>query len=89
MADVMLGGRAIIEAVVAMASALDLKIVAEGVETAEEADVCMRLGFTHAQGFHLANGLGNHRVHLSWHDRRARLQCRGLQLVDARRGAGA
>jgi len=25
--------------------------VAEGVETAEEADVCMRVGFTHAQGF--------------------------------------
>jgi EAL domain-containing protein (putative c-di-GMP-specific phosphodiesterase class I) len=25
--------------------------VAEGVETAEEADVCMRIGFTHAQGF--------------------------------------
>ena len=25
--------------------------VAEGVETAEEADVCMRIGFTHAQGY--------------------------------------
>jgi EAL domain-containing protein (putative c-di-GMP-specific phosphodiesterase class I) len=25
--------------------------VAEGVETAEEAEVCMRIGFTHAQGF--------------------------------------
>jgi EAL domain-containing protein (putative c-di-GMP-specific phosphodiesterase class I) len=25
--------------------------VAEGVETAEEADVCMHIGFTHAQGF--------------------------------------
>jgi EAL domain-containing protein (putative c-di-GMP-specific phosphodiesterase class I) len=26
--------------------------VAEGVETAGEAEVCMRIGFTHAQGFH-------------------------------------
>jgi EAL domain-containing protein (putative c-di-GMP-specific phosphodiesterase class I) len=26
--------------------------VAEGVETAEEADVCMRIGFTHAQGYY-------------------------------------
>ena len=26
--------------------------VAEGVETAEEAEVCMRIGFTHAQGFY-------------------------------------
>ena len=26
--------------------------VAEGVETAREADVCMRLGFTHAQGYY-------------------------------------
>ena len=34
-----------------MARDLLVYTVAEGVETAEEADVCMRIGFTHAQGF--------------------------------------
>ena len=37
---------------VAVARDLLVYTVAEGVETAEEADVCMRLGFTHAQGYH-------------------------------------
>jgi EAL domain-containing protein (putative c-di-GMP-specific phosphodiesterase class I) len=29
-----------------------VKTVAEGIETAAEAEVCARLGFTLAQGFH-------------------------------------
>ncbi len=36
---------------VSVARDLLVYTVAEGVETAEEADVCMRIGFTHAQGF--------------------------------------
>jgi EAL domain-containing protein (putative c-di-GMP-specific phosphodiesterase class I) len=36
---------------VSVARDLLVQTVAEGVETAEEADVCMRIGFTHAQGF--------------------------------------
>jgi diguanylate cyclase (GGDEF)-like protein len=43
--------RAIIEAVVAMASALDLKIVAEGVEYPEQLDELLRLGVHLVQGY--------------------------------------
>ena len=35
-----------------MARDLLVYTVAEGVETAEEAEVCMRIGFTHAQGYY-------------------------------------
>jgi EAL domain-containing protein (putative c-di-GMP-specific phosphodiesterase class I) len=31
---------------------LGVKPVAEGIETASEAAVCIELGFTHAQGYH-------------------------------------
>jgi len=36
---------------VSVAHELLVYTVAEGVETAEEADVCRRIGFSHAQGF--------------------------------------
>ena len=41
----------LLTSLVSVARDLLVYTVAEGVETAEEADVCMRLGFTHAQGF--------------------------------------
>ena len=41
----------ILTSLVAVARDLLVYTVAEGVETAEEADICMRVGFTHAQGF--------------------------------------
>jgi EAL domain-containing protein (putative c-di-GMP-specific phosphodiesterase class I) len=41
----------LLTSLVSMARDLLVQTVAEGVETAEEADVCMRIGFTHAQGF--------------------------------------
>ena len=41
----------ILTSLVAVARDLLVYTVAEGVETAEEADVCMRIGFTHAQGY--------------------------------------
>jgi EAL domain-containing protein (putative c-di-GMP-specific phosphodiesterase class I) len=41
----------LLTSLVAVARDLLVYTVAEGVETAEEADVCMRIGFTHAQGF--------------------------------------
>ncbi len=41
----------ILTSLVAVARDLLVYTVAEGVETAEEADICMRIGFTHAQGF--------------------------------------
>jgi len=41
----------LLSSLVSVARDLLVYTVAEGVETAEEAEVCMRLGFTHAQGF--------------------------------------
>ena len=40
-----------LSSLVSVARELLINTVAEGVETAEEADVCMHVGFTHAQGF--------------------------------------
>jgi EAL domain-containing protein (putative c-di-GMP-specific phosphodiesterase class I) len=42
----------LLTSLVSVARELLVYTVAEGVETAEEADVCMRIGFTHAQGFY-------------------------------------
>jgi EAL domain-containing protein (putative c-di-GMP-specific phosphodiesterase class I) len=41
----------LLTSLVSVARDLLVYTVAEGVETAQEADVCMRVGFTHAQGF--------------------------------------
>jgi EAL domain-containing protein (putative c-di-GMP-specific phosphodiesterase class I) len=41
----------LLTSLVSVARALLVYTVAEGVETAAEAEVCMRIGFTHAQGF--------------------------------------
>jgi hypothetical protein len=41
----------LLTSLVSVARDLLVYTVAEGVETAEEAEVCMRIGFTHAQGF--------------------------------------
>ncbi|SOD72658.1 diguanylate cyclase (GGDEF)-like protein [Jatrophihabitans sp. GAS493] len=45
------GEMPVLRAIVAMAMALDLKIVAEGVETARQARVLTELGCSHAQGY--------------------------------------
>ncbi len=47
-------GSAIVSAILAMAAALELSVVAEGVETAQQARMMHRLGCTLAQGFHFA-----------------------------------
>jgi EAL domain-containing protein (putative c-di-GMP-specific phosphodiesterase class I) len=44
-----------LSSLVTVARDLLVYTVAEGVETAEEADVCMRIGFTHAQGFYFGH----------------------------------
>ena len=44
--------RRLVASLVAAARELLVKTVAEGVETPAEAEVCARLGFTHAQGYH-------------------------------------
>jgi diguanylate cyclase (GGDEF)-like protein len=41
----------IVEAIIAMARGLRVAVVAEGVETREQAEVLVRLGCTHAQGY--------------------------------------
>jgi EAL domain-containing protein (putative c-di-GMP-specific phosphodiesterase class I) len=43
--------RRILSSLVAAASDLHVLTIAQGVETAEEAEVCARVGFTHGQGF--------------------------------------
>ena len=48
------GRRSVAVAVIEMAHALGLDVVAEGVETAEQADHLARLGYRHLQGFYYA-----------------------------------
>jgi EAL domain-containing protein (putative c-di-GMP-specific phosphodiesterase class I) len=43
--------RHLVASLVGVAHDLKVKSVAQGVETAEEARTCRRLGFSHAQGF--------------------------------------
>jgi EAL domain-containing protein (putative c-di-GMP-specific phosphodiesterase class I) len=44
--------RRLLKSLVDIARDLGVQPLAEGVETAEEAEVCVDLGFTHAQGYH-------------------------------------
>ena len=44
--------RRLVTSLIGMARDLLMKTVAEGIETPGEAEVCSKLGFTHAQGFH-------------------------------------
>ena len=46
--------RTIVEAIVKMAAGLQIDVVAEGVETLEQADELARLGCVHAQGYYFA-----------------------------------
>ena len=48
------GRRSVAVAVIELATALGLSVVAEGVETAEAADLLTMLGYEHLQGFHFA-----------------------------------
>jgi diguanylate cyclase (GGDEF)-like protein len=51
------GARAIAAAIIAMAHALDKRVVAEGVETPRQAALLSRLGCDHIQGFHYSHPL--------------------------------
>jgi len=46
--------RTIVEAIIRMAAGLQIDVVAEGVETVEQAEDLVRLGCVHAQGFYYA-----------------------------------
>jgi sensor c-di-GMP phosphodiesterase-like protein len=49
--------RIIVESTLALAKALHLEVVAEGVSTAWQVDYLRRLGCDHAQGWHYAKAL--------------------------------
>ena len=49
--------RTIVEAIIKMAAGLQIDVVAEGVETLEQAESLVRLGCVHAQGFYYARPL--------------------------------
>lgn len=51
-------GSAIVSAVLALARGLDVEVIAEGVETVEQATALVRLGCRLAQGYHFAKPLG-------------------------------
>ena len=46
--------RVMVESALAVARTLDTPVVAEGIETARELDLLLRMGITHGQGFLLA-----------------------------------
>lgn len=49
--------RAVVAAVIAMARALDLRVVAEGVETSRQMEILRFLGCTRMQGYHFARAM--------------------------------
>ncbi len=54
--------RRLLASLVAAARELLVKTVAEGVETPAEADICVKVGFTHAQGYHFSRPLALDRI---------------------------
>jgi diguanylate cyclase (GGDEF)-like protein/PAS domain S-box-containing protein len=50
-------GTSIVQAIVALARALGMRVIAEGVETQSQADFLRRLGCDHAQGYYFAQPL--------------------------------
>ncbi len=54
--------RRLLASLVAAARELQVKTVAEGVETAAETELCAKLGFTHAQGYHFGQPMAADRL---------------------------
>jgi EAL domain-containing protein (putative c-di-GMP-specific phosphodiesterase class I) len=50
-------GDPIVAAIVGLADALGIDVIAEGIETEEQAERLRRIGCRHGQGFHLARPL--------------------------------
>ena len=55
---------ALVQAIVTVAQALDLQVVAEGVETGEQAELLRSLGCHQAQGYYYARPMPAHELHL-------------------------
>lgn len=64
------GSLAIVRAVIGMAQSLGLQVIAEGVETAEQARLLAELGCDQAQGFYLARPAPAHEIETLLHARR-------------------
>ena len=52
------GGHSLVQAIVTMAGALDIRVIAEGIETTGQLDVLDALGCDFGQGYHFARPLG-------------------------------
>ncbi len=55
-------GLSIIHAIVQMASTLDFIVVAEGVETLEQANMLKEIGVSHLQGYYFSKPMEQHFV---------------------------
>jgi EAL domain-containing protein (putative c-di-GMP-specific phosphodiesterase class I) len=64
--------RAIVELIVRLGVALDLNIIAEGVETQGQTDILMRIGCRAIQGYHFAKPLSANDAGDRWQTARAR-----------------
>jgi EAL domain-containing protein (putative c-di-GMP-specific phosphodiesterase class I) len=73
----------LVHAIIAMASALELDQVAEGVESAEQADRLAALGCTSMQGYHFGQPVGSDDVVAEWR-RRTRLVAAARGVRDQR-----
>jgi EAL domain-containing protein (putative c-di-GMP-specific phosphodiesterase class I) len=54
--------RAVVEAIIGLGRQLAITVIAEGVETAEEATLLLELGCAYAQGFHYSRPIPGHEL---------------------------
>jgi EAL domain-containing protein (putative c-di-GMP-specific phosphodiesterase class I) len=60
------GGRPIVAGVIGLARGLELRVVAEGVEDAEQYEVLRQLGCDRAQGYHVARPMPASEFERDW-----------------------
>lgn len=61
--------RELVRAIIQVAQALDLRIVAEGIETPQQAELLRRMGCTHGQGYHFSRPVRQGALHPLIHER--------------------
>jgi EAL domain-containing protein (putative c-di-GMP-specific phosphodiesterase class I) len=66
--------RAIVELIVRLGAALDLNIIAEGVETQDQTDILMQIGCRAIQGYHFAKPLSAEEAGERWRETKARAE---------------
>jgi diguanylate cyclase (GGDEF)-like protein len=77
--DLVAGGEdeAIVSAIIALARTLEMKVIAEGVETEAQGRLLTTLGCTSLQGFHLGHPEHAHTLSLAWQGNTGRGPARG------------